>query len=225
MEINGVQRPNLPKGYLGPQQKFQPYCLSTLSHNNPEIELEDNELVIKIKAGQPTKVTANLINITTQAQYKDCIFHQTDDETISFTISVPETGFYKFQIYALPASEDSKTLYGVYNYLISCPCASKPVRAFPKQYASWKQGCYLFEPLYIGNDNLADVNFKVRIPGAMDVALTVEGQWIHLAQTEPAIWEGNLSIADYRGRDVKLALNANFGGDSSKFSTLLDYRL
>jgi len=51
------------------------------------------------------------------------------------------------QVYALPFSDPSENLPGVYNYLINCANVhAKPIQ-FPKQYGQWKEGCFLHEPL------------------------------------------------------------------------------
>ena len=51
------------------------------------------------------------------------------------------------QVYALPFSDPSENLPGVYNYLINCANVyAKPIQ-FPKQYGQWKEGCLLHEPL------------------------------------------------------------------------------
>jgi len=51
------------------------------------------------------------------------------------------------QVYALPFSDPSENLPGVYNYLINCAnVPAKPIQ-FPKQYGQWKEGCLLHEPL------------------------------------------------------------------------------
>lgn len=39
-----MSKPELPRGYLGPQPKFSEFKLSTLSHNDPEITADSNEV-------------------------------------------------------------------------------------------------------------------------------------------------------------------------------------
>lgn len=90
--------------------------------------------------GQPVKVTGNLIETSTTKDYSNLLFTQTQGDVVSYIIQLPNPGFYKLQIYALPVSDDSKTLPGVFNYLINCTRAPKPVQPFPKQYAQWKEG-------------------------------------------------------------------------------------
>ena len=64
----------------------------------------------------------------------------------SFVVNVPSVGFYKLQIYGLPESAKSSELPGVFNYLINCRKLTQAVFPFPKQYAQWKDGCFMREP-------------------------------------------------------------------------------
>jgi hypothetical protein len=90
------------------------------------------------------------------------VFTQTQGNTVSFVISFPEHGWYKFQIFALPTSDESKSLPNVFNYLIDCRRALKAVYPFPKQYAPWRDGCYLQCPLVLNSSSrLSNVQFKV----------------------------------------------------------------
>lgn len=215
-------KPDLPRGYLGAQPKFAEVGLSTLSHNDPEITLDTNEVEIKFRAKNPVKVTANLVNVITQQESSDTIFTQTNGDVVSFIVKMSSVGYHKFQIFALPASDESKTLPGVYNYLINCTRLSHRVLQFPKQYAQWKQGCYLTEPLTIDPDGpLKGIHFRVLVPNATAVAVTVGDNWTQLDNKGHNNWEGSVSAT----KGERLTLNANYGGDSSKYATLLEYSL
>ncbi|CAC5417837.1 unnamed protein product [Mytilus coruscus] len=218
-----MAKPELPRGYLGAQPKFGDVGLSTLSHDNPEITLDTNEVEIKFRTKYPVKVTANLVNTITQQESSDTIFTQTQGDVVSFIVKMSSVGYHKFQIFALKASDDSKTLPGVYNYLLNCTRLSHRVLQFPKQYAQWKQGCYLSEPLTIDPDgSLNDIKFRVLVPGAHAVAITVGDNWTQLENVGKDNWEGRASAV----RGERLTLNANYkGADSTKYATLLEYAL
>lgn len=217
-----MAKPDLPRGYLGAQPKFNDVGLSTLSHNDPEITLDTNEVEIKFRTKNPVKVTANLVNTITQHESSDTIFTQTQGDVVSFIVKMSSVGYHKFQIFALPATDESKTLPGVYNYLINCTRLSHRVLQFPKQYAQWKQGCYLSEPLTIDPDGaLSGIPFRVLVPNATAVAATVGDSWTQLENKGSNNWEGRVSAA----KGERLTLNANYGGDSSKYATLLEYSL
>lgn len=215
-----MSKPELPRGYLGPQPKFSEFKLSTLSHNDPEITADSNEVEVKFRMGQPVKVTGNLIETSTTKDYSNLLFTQTQGDVVSYIIQLPNPGYYKLQVYALPVNDDSKTLPGVYNYLINCTRAPKPVQPFPKQYAQWKEGCYLYGPLTIANAD-GTVNFKAVVPKGKQVAVTVNDTWTQLKNSGGDVWEGAVQIV----KNSRVTLNVNYGGDETKYSTLLEYNM
>jgi len=220
-----AQRPDLPTGYLGQQAKFAELGLSAFSHAESEIRTNDNQMEIKLKCKEPLKVTHQLINCRTDQDCSEFVFTQTLHGVISFIVSLPESGFYKFQLFALPANDESKSLPNVYNYLIECVRALHPVFPFPKQYAQWKDGCYLHEPLVLHSQApLRNVFWKVIIPGANAVAIVAGGEWFHL-EKKGNHFEGKSDLDQFRGKDTKVTMNANVGADESKYSTMLEYRI
>jgi hypothetical protein len=54
------------------------------------------------------------------------VFTQTQGSIVSFVMHLPNTGFFKLQLYAIPARDPSQQLPGVYNYLINCQKATRP---------------------------------------------------------------------------------------------------
>lgn len=52
-----ASRPELPYGYLGPQSKFSEWSLSCISHSNPDIRTDSNQLEIKLRTPKPMKVS------------------------------------------------------------------------------------------------------------------------------------------------------------------------
>ena len=181
------------------------------------------------------QVTSNLIACPSEQEHRELVFTQTQGDVVSLVVSLPGPGYYKLQIYALLSSDDSKTLPNVYNYLIHSKvpqgCQGSPgsqaPAPFPKQYAQWKEGCYLHEPLCLsGHHNPDCVTFRVHIPGAKAVALTVDTEWFHLTQGADGLWQGQVKgLARFKGKAQKASLNANYGPDETKFSSLLEYDL
>jgi len=222
-----AQRPNVPHGYLGQQPKFAELGLSAFSHPENEITVNDNspfEIKLKFKE-KPVKVTHQLINARTEEEQSEYVFTQTQHGLISFVISLPTSDYYKFQIFALAADDDNKSLPNVCNYLINCTAALTQAYPYPKQYAQWKEGCYLFEPLVLNKDmSLANVNWKVGIPNANAVAVVADGEWFHLDK-KGKNFEGKADLNKFKGKDTKVTVNANLGPDDSKYSTLLEYRI
>lgn len=217
------EKPQMPNGYLGVQPKFGELGMSLLSHQNPEFTLDTNELELKLKAPKPIKVTTNLIDTRDDSDHSSLIFTQSKDGLLTFVVTFPRSGWFKLQIFALEASNESKSLPNVFNYLIHVKEALKPAYNYPKQYAQWKDGCFLYSPLLLHSKaSLANVQFKVFIPNALSVAVVAEGEWHHLNKVGEN-WEGSAGLHKHRGKDVKVTLNANYGGDENKFSTLLEY--
>ena len=100
--------------------------------------------------------------VRTEKEFPEYVFTHTQGDIVSFVISFPEHGWYKFQIFALPVSDDSKSLPNVFNYVINVRRAVKAVYPFPKQYAPWRNGCFLFSPLILNSSSrLHNVTFKV----------------------------------------------------------------
>ncbi len=83
-----------------------------------------------------------------------------------------------------------------------CPQAVFP---FPKQYAQWKEGCFMYEPGVIPTtrgphaaqaqlDKLPQqVNFRVSIPKAEAVAVVADQNWTHLERLQV----GRLEISQF----------------------------
>ena len=169
-------------------------------------------------------MTANLISCENEQEYKELVFTQTEGDVVTLVINLPGPGFFKLQIYALLASDDSKTLPNIFNYIIQSTAAAAQPIPFPKQFAQWKEGCYLYEPLNLVNKD--DVNFKVAIPGAKAVALTVDSEWFHLQQAGDGLWQGQVKgLQGFRSKVQKASLNANYGPDETKYTSLLEYSL
>ncbi|KAK3757666.1 hypothetical protein RRG08_000177 [Elysia crispata] len=229
--------PSLPHGYLGKQQRFDEFGLSCVSHVDPVIHLDVNTVTIAMKTSEPMRVTANLIAVNTDEEFPDFVFSNCLGNQISFIINMPAEGYYKLQIYAMPQSDPSQQLPGVFNYLINCKALTQAVFPFPKQYAQWKEGCFMYEPGLIPTNrgphaaqaNLAtlppQVNFRVSIPKAQAVAVVAGQNWTHLDRVQGDEWAKIVDVAGLYGQGVKVTLNANFGGDKTSYSTLLEYML
>ncbi|XP_076460852.1 uncharacterized protein LOC143293635 [Babylonia areolata] len=218
---------DLEEGYLGEQPRFAEVGMECVSHKTAEFTVpQENEAEIKFRVSAPVKSTCNLIQVRTEQDFPQYVFTQTCNEQLSYVISFPEHGWYKFQIFALPASDPNKSLPNVFNYLIDVRRALKAVYHYPKQYAQWRNGCYLYNPLILNSSSrLHNVPFKVLVPKAKQVAVVAAGEWTQLEKAAGAAdtWEGHVSVDQHRGKGVKVTLNACFGEDESKFATLLEY--
>nr|KAG5714243.1 hypothetical protein BaRGS_018460 [Batillaria attramentaria] len=236
-DVKAEPMPKLPPGYLGPQPKFNEFGMKAVSHQDPIIHLDCNTVTIQLKCEQPMRVTANLISVEKEEEFPDFVFSNTVGSNITFVVNLPHSGFFKLQIYAIALADKRQELPGVYNYLINCRQVTQAVFPFPKQYAQWKEGCFMAEPGVIpsprgpyGNqvqvDRLPDtVNFRVSIPGAEAVAVVANNEWSHLKRGEGNEWSGPVRVGHCYGTNAKVTLNANFGGDKTSYATLLEYVL
>ena len=120
------------------------------------------------------------------------------------------------------------------------PPAVEAPAPFPKQFAPWRDGCYLYEPL----DGLISrpapgqkLQFALEVPRALKVAIVIPGEeWTQLQQlssTEAAAdplrataWLGAVALDKVFDQKVgKLSVVANFDAEKPAFRTLLEYTL
>ena len=238
-EIKGTVEPLpvLPPGYLGPQPSFKKLGLTTATHNDPYIQSDSGEMQVGFGMSQPLRMTSQLIYVSgnKNEDHSDYILQQGEDNRISFNVKLPKTGMYKFQVYALPYSDTSESLPGVYNYLLACHMTYATLIPFPKQYGQWKEGCCLHEPqegqLTPNRPSKGSassyqyVAFKVGVPKANAVAVVVGEDWSQLDQKSNGVWEGEVFMEKHWGRESKAALCANYGSVKASYSTLLEYSL
>ncbi|XP_021365523.1 uncharacterized protein LOC110458235 [Mizuhopecten yessoensis] len=161
-----------------------------------------------------------------EKENNEYVFTHTRDNIVEFVIQLPEMGYYKLQLFALPVSDDSKYLPNVFNYLIHFTRAMQPVYPYPKQYAQWKEGCYLNKPLILHNEaTLTNIQLSVHVPRAKGVAIVANVEWFHFENRGGPVWEGTLSLDHLWGKNPKIILNANLSDDETKYCTLLEYKL
>ncbi|CAH1783747.1 unnamed protein product, partial [Owenia fusiformis] len=233
--VQAIPFPQLPPGYLGKQPGIEKIGLTTYSHHDPYINATAGEMSIQMKTTQPLRVTSNLIYTANNEDFTDYILQQFKDNILSFVVKLPKAGSYKLQVYALPYTDTSESLPGVYNYLINCPQTHASLVAYPKQYAQWKEGCYLSEP----TDGQLDPNrptrgsatsqqfiyFKIEVPKASAVAVVVGEDWTQLDQKQPNVWEGQVTMDKHWGVENRAAVCANYGSFKASYSTLLEYTM
>jgi hypothetical protein len=229
--------PTLPPGYLGPQPAFKKLGLATASHTDPYIQTDSGDLHVSFNMNQPLRMTTQLIYVSGNAN-EDCsdyILQQGQGNSVTFLIKLPKSGMYKLQVYALPFSDQSESLPGVYNYLINCLNTYATLIPFPKQYGQWKENCYLHEPqegqLTANRPSKGSassyqyVYFKLIVPKANAVAVVVGEDWTQLEQKQAGAWEGEVFMEKHWGKESKAAVCANYGSVKASYSTLLEYAL
>jgi len=218
--------PYLTEGYLGKQGKFDSYELKCVSHPEPVIRLDTNKCEIVIGMAEPTRFTSKFKRMEPIQEMNNCVFTQNMGSEIHFNIAVSQTGFYKFEIYALPSGVAGPKFIDVFNYLIHVKNVDAYVEPYPKQYPMWKQeGCFVFEPMMIQKGCKYPVSFAYYIPHAVDVQVKAGEDWHKLEKEGKDIYKGYI---DFSGTDypsgTKIKLNVKFGR-SNKYDILLEYTI
>lgn len=224
--------PDLPISFLGEQQGFRDMGLSTVSHPDPFLQLNSNELTIVLHSTQSLRVTSQLfyvVNDIDEDQCSDYVLHQATKDEIHFQLKLPDLGWYKFQIYAIPLSDSSDSFPLVYNYLIRCGAATITAVPYPKQYGLWKQGCFLYSPqegklTRQSQTHSEGIHFKMSVPKAHSVAVVIGDDWTLLNQ-EGGVWEGMVDVAGNWGIESKAMVYANCDPEESSYSALLEFSL
>lgn len=220
-----LQPPKISDGYLGKQAKFDEFGLSTITHPEPAIELDTNEIEIHIGYSQPTRFTTKLLLCGTGGKdLADCVMVNNLQGRMCYTITVPQIGYYKFQIYALPLTEAGPNMVGVFNYVLLVKEVNEEMRPYPKQYPPWKNGCYMWEPRGIPHGCRAPgVPFKMHIPNAVQVMVRAGDEWTELENVEENVFQG---LVDFSKPDManggKVHVNVKTIGQSV-FITYLEY--
>ena len=220
-----IELPYLTEGWLGAQGRFDSYGLQTASHENPVINLNTNKVTIVIGTKEKTRFTTKLKRMEPIMECNNCCFTQNMGQEFHFSIAVPQTGFYKFELYALPVGEAGPKFINVFNYLICVQNVDTYVEPFPKQFPLWKQeGCFVFEPTMLQKGVKNMVKFRYFIPKAIDVQIKANEDWNKLEKVEPNIYEGVVDFSQANCPEgSKVKLNVKFPGRNNKYDILLEY--
>ena len=212
--------------YLGPHENFGKFGLSCVSHKLERFVVSSNHCCIQLNTSQPMKTSSKLTAFSDETKHLgDYIFPQRRDHTVGFDIIFPESGFYLFEIFAKPATLFSKQLVNVYNYMIKVQSSEKIINSFPKRFAHWRDGCYLYEPVILNSYcDLVHVKFKVHIHGAIKVAVVIDKMVWHHLEHSGDVFEGIMDMERYKQKNVKVVLEANYTPDN-KYIPLLEYKI
>jgi hypothetical protein len=149
-------------------------------------------------------------------------------DMLSFVCKLPKTGGYKLQIFALPYTDPSESLPGVFNFVIDTSGQAPDTLPFPKQFAQWKEGCLLSSPQVGHLDRSLERNgnifFNLSVPKAGAVAVVVGEDWTQLDDKDGR-WQGDVPFAEHWGNESKVSLCANYGSVQSSYSTLLEFSM
>jgi hypothetical protein len=222
-----MSKPTLPSGFLGGQPRFSEMKLRTDSHKEAEFSVQsDNNVVIKLKTGQPTKVVTKLTQCSKDKEIPEYVFVQRKDhDNINFHVGFPDDGYYQFMIFALPETDPTESLPNVYNYLIHVQRNSRPAQPFLKAYTKfYKDCCVLHEPLVLNSTSLHldRTKFELTVPGAQKVAVHCKEEWFQLEKKSGSKWEGKVDLFKYKGQNTKVTVNAAYDKEGTSYSVLLE---
>lgn len=226
MALPNPTLPKLTEGYLGKQDRFDEYGLTTITHPDPVIFLTEDQPEVEIIVGtsERTRMMCKLLSHERKQECNDYVLVRCLGPSYSWLVRPPTPGFYKLHLYALPSGVAGPKFIGVFNYVIYCPKAPDARSPLPKQYPMWKDtGCYLTEPLFIPSGHRGPVLFKLNIPAATVVQVKVEEDWLEVPMTEPGIFEGVVDLSKPYPVGTKAKVNVKFQG--AKYNTLLEYTI
>jgi hypothetical protein len=233
--------PVLGSNALGQTAAFTQCGLTAVSNPDPYVVTETGDLQVSFKLTQPLRMTSQLV-LASASPPKECseyILQQGSGSTdaVTFIIKPPQPGMYKFQLFGVPQKDTTENLPSVYTYLINCMETAETQLPFPKQFGSWKDGCYLYEP-FDGHlqanrpskgsaSTYQHVYFKMDVPRATNVAVVVGKDWTQLTQKQPGTWQGEVLMENHwkENQERKVTICANFGATSTSYSTLLEYSI
>ena len=222
--------PVLPSNYLGAQSDYKKLGLTLLGDPDPYVHCDEPKREVIFKLSKPLIVLSQLIHVQDEntQDFSHYVLQQVKDDKLILNLRMPKPGLYKHQIYAIAEGDPSDNLPCIYNFLVNCHESSEDIQPFPKQYSQFKDSCVLYEPLegHLRPSPEGDsVRFKVEVPRAQEVAVVVDGRWTYLkrVEEETSIWQGDVDLAKYWGKEAKLVVCANYDKSQTTYSTLLDY--
>eukprot|EP00745_Piridium_sociabile_P005104 TRINITY_DN130736_c0_g1_i1.p1 TRINITY_DN130736_c0_g1~~TRINITY_DN130736_c0_g1_i1.p1 ORF type:complete len:232 (-),score=71.52 TRINITY_DN130736_c0_g1_i1:194-889(-) len=222
--------PPEPSEGLGQKEGFHSLKMKLKTHEAAKFEIDTNKFEIVLKAGFDVKALSKLEHYDSAfnvSVVESAVFIQVEEQELRYSIAVKETGWYKLNIFAAKKDDDNKSVPGVFTYLFHVTQVRYAVAPYPHQFADWRDGCHLYEPLSVdGSLDLDKVKFKVKIPGARKVAVKAGEVWTHLENDGGDKWKGDVRLREQFDSpdNVKISLNANMGGpDANSYATLLQY--
>lgn len=230
--------PVVGAGYLGPQKSFQPLGLSVAGLTDPFIVADSGDAHVSFVTSKPVRMSSQLLYCPPKQEQEDCseyVLQQNAESLATFVLKLARPGMYKLQIFATAGDDQSESLPGVYNSLIYCRNTLSNLAPFPKQYAPWKDGCYLFEPLdghlqpnrpiQGSASSYQHVYFRMEVPQASSVMIVVGDDWNPLTQEQPGLWSGEVLMTNYWDKARKVTVCASYTDPAESYSSVLEYSM
>ena len=176
----------------------------------------DANLTLNVPAN--VLVTASLEKLGQEDSSKDyskSIFVQRSGDQSEISLSPPTAGEYLLNIFAKRKDDSSNSYPMVMQFNVSALSGSN--RSFPETFGGFQEmGVYLFSPLTGEVKAGSNQTFKIKIPGAKEVAVISGDRWNYLTKNGD-VFQGNAII---KKGDVDVA--AKLSGESD-YSTIMRY--
>jgi len=181
------------------------------SHARARIAATDR-VTVTLGVTQPVQVSASVVDVATdQALAEELTFVQVSAAEARVDAIFPRPGDYLLRVFAKPLGAEG-SLSWVLDYRVQASQGAGEAE-YPMAYGSFgARGATLFEPLSGVLQAGRTYRFRLRAPGALDVAVVAGGQWTHLAASG-ADFSGDVTAA--AGTVVvyaKYQAGANFTG-------------
>ena len=124
--------------------------------------------------------------------YSKSVFVQRSGDQYEITLSPPTTGEYILNIFAKQKDDSSNSYPMVMQFNVSALSGSN--RSFPETFGGFQEmGVYLFSPMAGEVKAAYNQTFKIKIPGAKEVAVISGDRWNYLTKNGD-IFQGNAII-------------------------------
>ncbi len=184
--------------------------LALKSHLNGKITV-NSPLQIRLTAPPGVDFTARVRQGNTEFP-RSMTFWQKSPEDVILYAAFPQPGSYLLRIFAKPEQEPEQYAWAA-EFTIEANTSSP---AFPVTYQSfYDSGSYLHEPM-TGQLQTGTQHFRLKVPGAEDVAVVMGEQW-HTLSKQGSEFVGNVTV-----QHGEVGVYAKFPGQT-QFSGLLQY--
>ena len=196
------------------QPPFFQSGLSIISHPKSVIETE-NRVTISLSAPDNALLLAQLEQNNNSLE-RSLTFAQKDQGEYKVHALFPRPGEYTLRLFTKLKDDPGKYQWAM-DYKIQASKGTQEVSGFPEIYGTFvKHEVYLYGPMEGQLKSGSTLTFKLRVPGAENVAVIIDGEWNHLHK-DGELFEGEVVISQ---GDV--GVYAKFP-DNSQYSGLVKY--
>ncbi len=185
------------------------------SHARARIAADDR-VTVTLGLTQPVQMTAQVVDAATDRPVEgELSFVQVGATEARIDALFPRPGDYLLRLFAKPQGAEG-SLSWVLDYRVQA-ARGTPDAAFPMAYGSFgARGATLIEPLSGVLAAGRAYRFRLRVPGALDVAVVAGGQWTHFTR------EGEEYFAEVTAVPGTVVVYAKYD-PASNFTALLRY--